>query len=86
MTWAIFILCLILAYREFMFTHERKQWHIERKDLYSRIQAGSLQEYERIHREPSQPVQKDREQRVSESAEDKGLMRQDLQYPSQWKG
>lgn len=87
MTLAIIaVLCLMMLIKEFLYQRERKQWYAERKDLYSRIQAGSLQEYERINREPTQAVQKGREQRVSESAEEKGIMRQDLQYPQHWKG
>jgi hypothetical protein len=85
MTIAVIILCLTLAYREIMFMHERKRWEDERKDLYSRIQAGSLQEYVQTTKEPKAPFVKYREQRISEEAADKGLMRQDLQYPTHWK-
>lgn len=83
---ALVMLCLTLAYREIMFMHERTRLSEERKDLYSRIQAGTLQEYVQSNKTPSTPVMKDREQKIAEEAADKGLMRQDLQYPAHWKG
>jgi hypothetical protein len=82
---AILILCLVIIIRELSFMHERKRWELERKDLYSRIQAGSLQEYERVTK-PSKPIiHKDRDQRVAEEAEKRGIPVSNLQYPSQWK-
>lgn len=86
MTLALILFMATLILRELTFTHERKRWETERKDLYSRIQAGTLQEYIQTTKDPSEPYVKTREQRVSEEAEEKGIMRQDLQYPSHWKG
>lgn len=83
---ALLLFISTLALRELTFAKERKRWESERKDLYSRIQAGSLQEYERIQREPSSSVQKDREQRIAEQTEKMGVMREDLQFPSHWNG
>ena len=39
---AAFLFC---AYREWLWSIERKQWKEERKDLYSRIMAKDLTEY-----------------------------------------
>lgn len=84
MTLAIIILCL-LCIREVSFMHERKQWRIERKELYSRIQAGSLLEYEQATRKPTATVAKTRDQLIAEQALDKGVSPDDLRYPAQWK-
>lgn len=65
--------------------HERKQWQAERKDLYSRIQAGSLQEYEQVTRKPTSPIVKTRDQLVAEEAHEKGVAASDLKYPAHWK-
>lgn len=85
MTIALIVLCGILLMREYMFIDERKKWQEERKDLYSRIQAGTLQEYIQTTKEPSAPIVKDREQRIAEQAEKDGLQRQDYQFPAHWK-
>lgn len=82
----IIMLLAFLLVREVMFMHERNRWEKERKDLYSRIQAGTLQEYVQSNKTPSTPIMKDREQKIAEEATEKGLMRQDLQYPAHWKG
>lgn len=85
MTLALIILCLILCIREVSFMHERKQWRIERKELYSRIQAGSLLEYEQVTRKPTATVAKTRDQLIAEEANDKGVSPDDLKYPAHWK-
>lgn len=87
MTWLALVLFFgTLGLRELSFMHERKRWENERKDLYGRLQAGTLQEYVQTTKEPSTPIVKDREQRIAEQAEKDGLQRQDYQYPAHWKG
>lgn len=83
--WGMIALVLLLIIRELSFMHERKRWEIERKDLYSRIQAGSLQEYERVTKPRTPSVKKDREQLVAEEAEKRGIPVSNLQFPSHWK-
>jgi hypothetical protein len=56
----------------------------ERNDLYNRIQAGSLQEYEAHKHGPGQPRYKDLDQRANEEAHRRGVTVASLKRPSTW--
>lgn len=67
---AAIVFCLILALIEYSrwreredFNQERKNWSYERKDLYDRIQSGSLTEYKEATQEVKtfEPVVKSEE-------------------------
>lgn len=83
----IIIACFIfMVFREIMFLQERNKFHLERKDLYNRIQAGTLDQYKNNSTAPSTATYKDREQKIAEETARRGITRSDLQYPSFWKG
>lgn len=86
MTTALIVMSCLFLLRELAFLRQYKQWQEERQDLYNRIQAGTLQEYQQATREPSPPIVKDREQRVAEQCAELGLPREAFQYPPIWKG
>ena len=86
MSIAIALLSLLLIIREIMFMRERLSFNKERQDLYNRIQAGSLSEYQQADIKPSASSFKTLEQKVSEETHRRGITRSDLQYPSHWKG
>lgn len=82
---ALVILAALFIFREIQHMHAEKRHKEERKDLYTRLQAGTLQEYQVATAKPNPPAKKDREQKVAEEMEKKGVTRGDLQYPSMWR-
>lgn len=86
MTIAFSILSVILIIRELMFMKERTWFKKEREELINRIQAGTLEQYKQLDVKPGASVYKTLEQKVKAETSRLGITREDLQYPSHWKG